>query len=186
MDWQAWLVNKNNSMKTEIKYQFAAMPGGVLNNTTAVVVGESLNAIEARDGAIKPAAVVAEARPKASPLHSLFTWDNSKAAELYRLDEARNIIRSVRIIRMDIPAAEQHCIRAKVHVQAHDKEDEFEGPGYIGFARAIDDQRYLDQILTAARTEMNSWARKYADIVESAGIQEDVEAITTKLAVVKK
>lgn len=59
---------------------------------------EALKAIAARDGGLlRPAAVVEAARPKTSPLHGVFCWDDTKAAELYRLDQAQRLIRSFRV-----------------------------------------------------------------------------------------
>ena len=55
---------------------------------------EALKAIAARDGGLlRPAAVVEEARPKDSPLHGRFEWDNRKAGEKYRLLQAQKLIR---------------------------------------------------------------------------------------------
>lgn len=50
-----------------------------------------------RDGRLLPADVVEAARDPASPLHSHFEWNDSAAAEKYRLDQARTLIRSVKI-----------------------------------------------------------------------------------------
>lgn len=141
------------------------MPGSSLNNSEAVRVGKALVRIEKRDGAIKPAAVVKEAEPASSPLHPHFTWDDNQAAQLYREDEARNLIRSVRIIRADVPAAEQECVRALVHVRAHDHEQSFDGPAYISVARALSEKEYTDQMLSQAKAEIVSWERRYADLI---------------------
>lgn len=50
-----------------------------------------------RKGRLTPAAVVKDARSKKSPLHSFFEWDDSEAAHQYRLNQARGLIRSVRV-----------------------------------------------------------------------------------------
>jgi hypothetical protein len=47
------------------------------------------------DGKLRPVDVVEAARPATAPLHPLFTWDNKKAAEEYRLWQAREVIREV-------------------------------------------------------------------------------------------
>lgn len=60
---------------------------------------EALKAIAARDGGLlRPAAVVEAARPKDSPLHNAFEWNDGIAAEKYRLDQAQRLIRSFRVI----------------------------------------------------------------------------------------
>lgn len=59
---------------------------------------EALKQIAARDGGLlRPAAVVEAARDVNSPLHNAFTWDDTEAARLYRLDQAQRLIRSFKI-----------------------------------------------------------------------------------------
>lgn len=48
-------------------------------------------------GEARPSALVDMARPKTSPIHSAFEWNDKKAAEQYRLIRARNWIRTVRV-----------------------------------------------------------------------------------------
>jgi hypothetical protein len=49
--------------------------------------------IDERDGSITPEAVVAAARPKNSPLHQLFDWDNEVAGDKWRNHQARILIK---------------------------------------------------------------------------------------------
>ena len=65
------------------------------------VVGETLESIREEAGLLTAEATVNAARPKNSPIHGCFTWNNDEAGEKYRLWEARSLIRSVRIIRED-------------------------------------------------------------------------------------
>lgn len=48
-------------------------------------------------GNLTPDAVLEDARSKKSPLHDCFEWDDSEAAHRYRLEQARTLIRSVRV-----------------------------------------------------------------------------------------
>ena len=48
-------------------------------------------------GRLTPSKVVHDAKAKTSPLHDQFTWDDDKAAELHRLWQARNLIKTVKI-----------------------------------------------------------------------------------------
>lgn len=50
------------------------------------------------NGRLEPSAVVDDARSEDSPLHELFEWDDSAAAERFREHQARNIIASVRVV----------------------------------------------------------------------------------------
>ena len=59
---------------------------------------EALKEIAKRDGGLlRPQAVVDAARPKASPLHGAFCWNNTEAADKYRLLQAQQLIRSFRV-----------------------------------------------------------------------------------------
>lgn len=49
------------------------------------------------DGRVTPDMVVADAKRVTSPLHSLFDWDDSEAAHKWRIEQARTIIRSVKV-----------------------------------------------------------------------------------------
>ena len=48
-----------------------------------------------RDGAVKASTLVEAAKPKTSPAHAGFTWDDKKAAQQFRLEEARRWIRVI-------------------------------------------------------------------------------------------
>lgn len=73
-------------------------------------IGETLAKLsDAAGGKLKPKAVVDAARDTKSPLHRHFEWDDSAAAEAYRLDQARNLIR---IVRVEDEAAEEGSHRA--------------------------------------------------------------------------
>jgi len=61
------------------------------------VIKQELAGIESAEGRLVPSTVVDAARDPESPLHSLFEWDDSRAAERFRLDQARTIIRRVTV-----------------------------------------------------------------------------------------
>ena len=64
----------------------------------ADVVGEELERIRAKTGQLIPDDVVKAARPKKSPIHTAFEWDDTVASEKYRVHQARNLIRAVRVV----------------------------------------------------------------------------------------
>lgn len=165
-------------MKTKTKREhFAPTTGSGLNKTQAEKVGATLKQIEKKNGAIKPDIVVDHARPESSPLHEFFTWDDTAAAEKCRLDEASRLIRSIRIIKPDMPTAEQPIIRAFVNVKASDDERNFEGKGYISFARSQTVESYRDQVLANAKSELQSWARRYKDLQEFSAVYAAIDTV---------
>lgn len=58
------------------------------------VIREALRALE-ENGRLTARDVVTAARDPASPLHDCFEWDDSTAAEAWRTEQARSLIRSV-------------------------------------------------------------------------------------------
>lgn len=75
----------------------------------ADVVAEELTQIwNEHGGKLKPDDVVQVASDPDSPLHPAFEWDDSVAAHKHRLRQARDLIRSVRVIdpeaKTDLPA----------------------------------------------------------------------------------
>jgi len=81
-------------------------------------VHEALTAIRDKhaEGNLVPLDVVDAARPKKAPLHPAFEWDNSVAAEQYRVHQARNLIRSVRIV---VDESDAPTTPAFVHVEVN-------------------------------------------------------------------
>lgn len=58
-------------------------------------VGETLHKIKRTHGNLSPRLVIEAARPAGSALHRYFDWDNKKAAEKWRIVQARDLIASV-------------------------------------------------------------------------------------------
>jgi len=49
------------------------------------------------DGGVRPEDLVKYAKPKDSPLHEHFEWDNKKAGQTYRVHQARQLIGKLRV-----------------------------------------------------------------------------------------
>ena len=62
------------------------------------VVGTELNRIEMEHGTIEPPVVVEEARAVDSPIHDAFEWRDEVAGELWRVKQARSIIRDLEFV----------------------------------------------------------------------------------------
>lgn len=61
-------------------------------------IGEALAKItDANAGRLMPETVVNAARDTKSPLHAHFEWNDKVAAHAHRLDQARNLIRMIRV-----------------------------------------------------------------------------------------
>jgi hypothetical protein len=67
----------------------------------AETLQDALTRIYAREGSLRASAVLEDSRPEDAPLHPAFEWDDAAAAEQYRLDQARSLIRSVTVVMPD-------------------------------------------------------------------------------------
>lgn len=64
---------------------------------TVSIVATELRSLYDSHGHLSPALVVDAARDPDSPLHPRFEWDDSTAAERYRVFQAAHLIRSVKV-----------------------------------------------------------------------------------------
>ena len=145
----------------------------------AQTAGEELDRIEARDGGITPKAVVEESRPEDAPLHPCFEWDNEVAAELYREDQARNIIRTVRVVRVD-SAGESTPKVAYVStsmINGDDSTSRF----YINTARAMSNEMLREQVLADCLTQLRGLVNRFRDLSEMAGLFDRIQLFIEEL-----
>lgn len=164
-----------------MKYEYAATENGILTDAQAVVVGKALTKIEKQKGCVAPRYVVDEGRDSSSELHQFFTWDQAKAAELHRLEEARRLIRSVSIIQISRPQSQPKVVRAFVSVHSSEREKRFEGRAYISTVKALSDADYKAQVLQEALQEFTSLRKKYENLKELADIFAAIEATEERL-----
>lgn len=79
--------------------EYHPVPGSALSPTDAAVVGPAVERL--KQGTKEPpklSAVVDAARPRGSSLHRFFEWDDGKAAQKFRIEQARWLVRSVRVV----------------------------------------------------------------------------------------
>lgn len=90
-----------------IRYVFKEEPLAIKNAKRAnpQKIGEALAKVAGNSGRLTSKAVVEAAKDPRNALHKHFEWDDTKAANSYRLDQARFLIRAVRV--EDDDAAEE-------------------------------------------------------------------------------
>lgn len=155
-----------------MKYKYLASENGILSDEEAPVVGKALTGIENRNGIITPVAVVDEAKPKASPLHPYFTWDDAKAAKQCRLFEARRLIGSVVIVHVETSESSDEPIhvRAFTNVQSSEDENRFSGQGYRSTVTVLKEPDYRKQAMDRGLAEIIAWKARYEHLKEFSKI----------------
>ena len=92
-------------------------------------------------------------------MHRYFEWDDSAAAESWRMEQARKMVRSVRI--RPIEAPEQEPVRA-----FHIVTTETEGRGYASIPRIVVDENLTAQLVARAKQDLAIWRRRYKQLAK--------------------
>lgn len=114
------------------------------------------------DGLLRAEDVVDFARHPDTQLHTKFTWDDTVAAERFRLMQARQVIR----VHVKIYPKEKQRVRAYVSML----EDRRKGGGYRSTEEVLAIEAMRDQLLYQAHREMKAFVARYEHLEELAGV----------------
>lgn len=158
-------------------------------------VGNELERIiEQNDGALTPAMVVLEARSEFAPLHPHFEWNDGIAADKYRVEQARYLIRSVLVTYERNEKPQTVRAFASITPQAdggrrfgldvpatnEDGEEEERVTGrriYVRIQDALSDAELRKQVLAAATREIQGWRKRYAEYREFADLFTRIDTL---------
>ena len=103
-----------------------------------------------------------------APLHSCFEWNDSIAAEKFRVDQARRIIGSIEVQFVDDDAPE-HLTKTRYMVSVVPVAPKLQGEfAPIDIVRKNPD--YYKQVLQNALNDLRAFQRRYSDIQELSGV----------------
>lgn len=115
---------------------------------------------KAKGGRLEAQDVVAEAAEPKNPLHDAFEWDDTKAAHEHRLEQARNIIRTLRVRRTGDDAPR----RVYLHIRSP-KES-----GYMTAVQVLSDEHLYKIALADAIKALRGLQSRYSEIKELAAV----------------
>ena len=145
-----------------------------------LVRGE-LTAISEEHGVITPEMVLARGRDPASPLHSLFDWDDSQAAEKFRLLQARGLIRRVKVsvIRASTEAKVVTVAAVREFVSNQSERASRRNPegGYASIVDVLNEPDRRADMLATARAELAALRRKYEALNELAIVWIEIDKL---------
>lgn len=120
------------------------------------VVGELLAGIcDSNGGRLTPEATVAAAKNRRHPLHKHFEWDDAAAAHAYRLDQARELIRVVRVIEDNNPPR-------YAFLSVRDKD----GTAYRAVGEVMRSADLQLKVRQQALRDLRAWERRYSQIAD--------------------
>ena len=123
-------------------------------NEAAIGELEELRAASA--GFLKPEDVVERARSPNSALHRYFEWDNNDAAEAFRLQQARQVVRAV--VRY-LPAANRQPLAVRAYLSL--PSDRAAGRGYAATVDILDDDARLAEAMRQLERDVLALEKRY-------------------------
>jgi hypothetical protein len=122
-----------------------------------------LESLVGRAGTLAPKAVVEFARNPETALHALFEWDDSLAAEQYRIQQAHAYIRAVATV---VPVdGSEDVIRVRAFVSLN--RDRGTG-SYRSIAVVMEDPTMRDEMVREALSEYQAFRTKYKHLTALA------------------
>ena len=144
------------------------------------VVLEAILKLE-RDGRLTPEAVVQAAKNPKSPLHDRFEWDDSKAAFHHRIQQARELIRSVTV---EITTDET---TVSVVRYVRDPAAVSEEQGYVSMAQLKSEPENAKAMLMQAFGQAQTYLSRAETFADVLGQRKAVADLSKRLVrVVKK
>ena len=135
------------------KYEFSTP--GLFPGVTADQAAEELERIREQRGALTPEIVVDESRDEDSVLHKCFQWDDTKAAALYRAEQARTLIGNIKVVITNTEI--KGTFRAFVNVSTVEGSPR----SYIPINAAMSEDYSRSDLLAQAKADAKTFITKY-------------------------
>lgn len=154
--------------------------GGFAYKVPASIVGTALESIEARDGSVTSQSFLEYSRPEESETHSMFEWDDTIAAEKYRLRQAGAIINQLEV-KLEFENSPTHEAEIKVVPIKAFMNVSAKAPTEAGvFVNAVTVQQedeYRKTVLQNALSELRAFQRKYSNFSEFSKVFDAIKEI---------
>ncbi len=168
MKWKS-TVRLNSKVSVEVTYNFLT------------------RIAEENGGQLPPDEVVRQSRPKDAPLHNEFEWNNAKAADKYRIEQAKYLIRHIEVVPLDpslSPVRAYHSIPVEI---VNPNPTETSQPTvtkqvYRSIEDILSDPQARDDLLMAAIRDANTFKRKYSVLQEWSQVIQVMEKTVAQFA----
>lgn len=148
----------------------------------AQIVGEALADLQSEhDNRLTPRLVVDAARNIASPLHESFEWDDLRAAELHREQQARTIIASIRVVKA-AQGTDTTDTLERVYVNVVEQHGDDEDRWYVPTVELKSRPDLFEQVRKALIEDLKRARSKVAEFdALLTVVDETIEAVTQAL-----
>ena len=143
---------------------------------------DAIAAIAERHGTLTAELVLDSAKPKNSPLHHHFDWRDTSAARKYRLIQAAELIRSIKV---HYEVSENKTVHVRAfHNVVPEERPETSGEEiprqakgfYVPLETALSVESYRSQLLANCKRDMASFRQKYSALNEIGDVLGAMDA----------
>ena len=176
--------------KTTKHYRWNALQYKV----SAETAGSVMEQIEKERGSVTKETFLEASRPEDSPTHDLFEWDDSIAAENYRLHQSGQFIRELHIdiekveddsykqislnLSEEKPKERPQTMRAFLSATAFGNGSRmFQKSEYVSSDKAINYPGIRNTVLDNAKRELTIFRRKYNMLKELQSVFEEIDKV---------
>jgi len=161
---------------------YIATKGAPFKKVLAQKYGKELERISnLNNGQLDAKNVVETAKDKSSPLHDYFEWDTSKAAENFRVYQARLLINHITVI-VKYNGSQRET---KAFFSVNSTPDgEKMNKTYVTINRVLGEPELRSQVIKTALSEAEYWKSKYTQYVELGKIFNAIEQTKKKVKVI--
>lgn len=131
----------------------------------------------ANGGVLTPADVVEDAKSKQSPLHGQFEWNVKAAARQHWLNQARDLIRTVRV------AVTEEWISAPAWVR--DPSAENDQQGYVSIVRLRDDRESAREVIIQEFGRAAASIRRAREVARFLNLEKEADRLIAQIEDVK-
>ena len=138
-----------------------------LHKVSAEIAGRICQELTETADGLTPQKLVDVSRDVNHPLHGEFEWDDSVAAEAYRVSQASQLIRDITIVKDESSKKDDRGFvitpgRNHVYVPLHD---------------ALNNEAWKENLLSAAKRDMIAFISKYRRLNELSKVIEPMETL---------
>lgn len=137
-------------------------------------VAEHIKHLESQYGEVTSKIFLESARDESSEMHNLFEWDDTKAAEQWRVQQASVIISSIRV---NVVEEEKEPIKTRAYVQYEPRQS-----GYISVGKALSEEDKRHKVIAQARKEASWFIEKYKAFEELADVIDAMNGFLKRTA----
>jgi hypothetical protein len=137
-------------------------------------VGELMEKLERSKNGLSPSSLLEASRKDGTLLHEYFDWDDTSAAEKWRLSQAQGLILNVRVVIKETDS--DHEIKERGFVATPDRKS-----AYVSLQTAFSNEEWKKSLLNQVKTDMETFIAKYRRLQEVQSVIAQMELVKESL-----